>query len=147
MDSSCIQDKCHARASRSIGRVSTTLMISKGADVPVFHEAETRKKLSKTTSVLTFPIFNLAQHFKLPEMPTWRCIAGSLWCFLRVSRGSGLALLMVCNSHSQGLNHQFHPMSLAWLVAAPCFNNHQRDGKVTFRKPSEDVVLPYEFGD
>lgn len=28
--------------------------------------------LSKTISRLTSPILNLAQHFKLPQMPTWR---------------------------------------------------------------------------
>lgn len=35
--------------------------------------------ISKTTSGLTSPIFNLAQHFKLRRMPTWRCWL-SPWC-------------------------------------------------------------------
>lgn len=130
MDSSCIQDKCHARALRRIGRASTTLMVSEGADIPVFQEAETRKELCQKHPLCSWLVLCL----KLPQRLTWRFVAALTLVFPEGVQHLHLALLLTPNPYHQGLNHQFSPMSPTCLVAAPYFHNCQRDGELSFQK-------------
>ena len=90
--------------------------------------------LSETPSVLT-------QCFKLPQMPTWRYMAAVILVFPEGVQGFHLAFLLTCSPHLQGLNHQFPPVSPTWLLAAPCFHNHQRDGELTFQKTEWELCF------
>ena len=127
MDSSCIQDKCYARALRSVGRASNTLMVSKWADVPAFQEAETRKELCQKHPLCS----RLLLCFKLPQMLTWRFVTALTQVF---PEGVHLALLLIPNPHHQGLNHQYSPLSPTCLVVSPCFHSCQRDSEPSFQK-------------
>lgn len=132
MDSSCIQDKCHACALRCVGRASTTLTVSKGACFPWGWDK--KRALSKTASVVTFPIFSLAQHFRLPWMPAWSCLAGSHSSVSWGCPGFPSSPPSSPQLPPAGLESPTSPVSSTWLVAAPCFHNYQRDGKLTVQK-------------
>lgn len=135
MDSSCIQDKCHAHGLRSVGRAATTLMVSRGADISVFHEAEARKELCHKHPLCSrSPFFIWLSVLSFFRCPPGDALLALILVFPEGVQGFHLALLLIPNPQPQGLNHQFPPMSPTWLVAARWFHNHQRDGNLTFQK-------------